>query len=150
MWKLKLHSQALLNSKILFSCNYFWSWSDLNLRLAFQFFGLETRITSPINFKICAKVVPYARHLRSKFQVFTFSRFEVAAILASGCKKKNLIWHKKKKKQRDFRRKASEGPHTTVFKKTQIFVFCEIGILWSSLRIKFLFQRFSFFLNICK
>ena len=145
MWKLKLHSQALLNSKILFSCNYFWSWSDLNLRLAFQFFGLETRITSPINFKICAKVVPYARHLRSKFQVFTFSRFEVAAILASGCKKKNLIWHKKKINKGTSDAKHRRGLILQSSKKHKYSCFVKLAYYGLRYELNFCFKDFPFF-----
>ena len=51
------------------------------------FFGLETQITRPIVSKICTKVVPYVPHSSSEFQGSTLGRFEVIAILASGCRK---------------------------------------------------------------
>ena len=37
------------------------------------------------------------------------------------------------------------GPHTMVFGKTRMFVFLEIGIIWSSLRIKCPNLRFKYF-----
>ena len=42
-----------------------------------RYFGLETCITKPIAQKICSKVAQRLIHLSSKFQVSTFSRFEV-------------------------------------------------------------------------
>ena len=40
-------------------------------------FGSETRITWPIASKICTKNDSCVSHVRTKFQVPTFSRFEV-------------------------------------------------------------------------
>ena len=48
-------------------------------KIGILFFGSETRMARPIAQKICTKNDSYVPQLRSKFQVFTFSRFKVIA-----------------------------------------------------------------------
>ena len=76
-------------------------------------FGLETHITGPIVPKIFTKSDTYVSHLSSKFQVSTFSRFEVIAFSTSGCRIRNFA----QKKHRDFRRKASRKSPQKIRKK---------------------------------
>ena len=53
--------------------------------VGFSAFGSETRFTILIAPKICSKNASYVPQLSSKFQVSTFSRFEVIAFSTSGC-----------------------------------------------------------------
>ena len=66
-------------------------------------FGLETRITRPIAFKICTKKDSYVPHLNSKFQVSIFSRFKVIAFFISAAE--FVIFSRKNIKTSDAKRR---------------------------------------------
>ena len=108
MWELKLHSQALLNSKILvFVLQLVFKLERFESPIGVSVFRVETRITGPIALKICKNVFPLVPHLSSKFEVSTLSHFEVIAIFSVSGYRKIVNFARKNKKTLNAKRRRS-------------------------------------------